>query len=106
MKRTTQRKALEFSEGMTVKFNREIMLALRQIADRERRSVGFLVRDAVVFWLADYLRRETGVTETVRSLVRPSLQRLEDTTIRDLRVDTSTTEGRAIQKKLDALRKR
>jgi hypothetical protein len=103
VKRTTERKALEFSEGMTVKFNREIMLALRQIADRERRSVGFLVRDAVVFWLADYLRRETGVTETVRSLVRPSLQRLEDTT---LKVDTSTTEGRAIQKKLDAWRKR
>ncbi len=64
MKRTTQRKALEFSEGMTVKFNREIMLALRQIADKERRSVGRHVRDAVVFlaWPIIYVAKLGGST--------------------------------------------
>jgi predicted transcriptional regulator len=41
----------------TIKLHDQDMEALRTIAKIERRSVGFLIRDAVAYWLAEHRRQ-------------------------------------------------
>lgn len=41
----------------SIKMEEKVLRELRRIAGVERRSVGFLVRDAVGFWLAEQRRQ-------------------------------------------------
>ena len=41
----------------TIKLHDHDMEELKAIAKEERRSVGFLIRDAIVFWLTEHRRQ-------------------------------------------------
>jgi hypothetical protein len=40
-------------QALTIKFDEKPLVVLRAIAKTERRSIGFLVREAITFWLAN-----------------------------------------------------
>ncbi len=51
----------------TIKLHDYAMKELRAIAKDERRSVGFLIRDAVAFWLADHRRQVAEIEKQKES---------------------------------------
>jgi hypothetical protein len=54
--RATMKTAM--TAGTTFLIEAETMKELREIAQADRRSLGFEIRDAVVFWLAERRRLE------------------------------------------------
>jgi predicted transcriptional regulator len=79
-------------KGITVKLSDAAAKELKRIGALQRRSVGFLIRDAVDFWLTDYLSREVKRTGIARSIVVRDTP--DDHAVDDLESGTDTTHPR------------
>ena len=55
----------------TIKISENAMSELRSIATTERRSVGFLIRDAITFWLTEHARQEAERTDNMQPVPWP-----------------------------------
>jgi hypothetical protein len=87
----------------TIKISESAMSDLRSIAAKERRSVGFLIRDAVTFWLTEHARQEAERTgnmqevsfrrdHTVQSISQPPSE--QPIRVGKAALKTDTSEGK------------